>query len=676
MRIKFVVFPIYFVLGCFFILTAYSQDKNQARFEKITSNDFEKTKFELDTSAHAVILKDVGISDFEMPKDEFEISFRRNRRIKIVDKNGFNAATIEIPLYKDGLQSEEKLSNLKASAYNLENGQVIETRLDSKDVFTEQFDKKHIIKRFTLPAVKEGTIIEYSYTISSPYVFNLQPWVFQDNYPCIWSEYFATIPDVFQFIFLRQGYQRFEINDEMKDGHKSFTMRYNPNGVSLASHTEQVSFTATTTRHHWLAKNLPALKEESFTTTLRNHITKIEFQLAVVQYPDNPVQQIMDTWPKLYERLMADEEFGLSLDRNNAYLGDLVDELTEHQTSDTAKARRIYNYVRQHYTCTEHSGLRLSKSLKTVFSSHSGNDADLNLLLVAMLRRAKLDAYPVILGTRNYGTTIEKFPLINRFNYTIASVNTLSGIYYMDASLPYLGFGRLDANCYNGHARIISPAVPAVNFDADSLIERKSTYVTLTVEKDAFKGHFEQRLPYVESCMLREKVKQAGIEAYFKPVAKAFSLETTLNNTAIEDLNNYEVPVKVSYDFETKPEADGMLYINPLLTEATVSNPFKSQERFYPVEMPYVMDEIYTLNMEVPDGFEVEELPKSVVLKLNETEGTFQYLVHKDFNRIQLRLRLQLTKATFPPEDYNTLRDFFDMIVKKEAEQIVLKRVK
>lgn len=675
MRIRSFVFLILLFAGCIAVLSSYSQDKhNKSKFGKVEPKDFEKTKFELDNSAHAVILGDIGMSDFEMPKDEFEISFKRTCRVKIVDKNGFEAATIEIPLYKDGLKAEEKLLNLKASAYNLENGQVVETKLDSKDVFTDQRDKNHTIKRFTLPAVKEGTIIEYSYAILSPYVFNLQPWEFQNSYPCLWSEYFVTVPDIFEFIFLRQGYQRFEIDDEKKYDNKFFSMRYDPNGFA-AGQTQHISFTATTTTHHWATKDVPALKEESFITTIRNYRSKIEFQLANVRYPNNPVQQVLETWPKLYEKLMKSEEFGFPLDKNNAYLGDVVDEITANLTSDTAKARRIYNYVRQNYSCTQPSNIWLTKSLKTVFSSHSGSEAELNLLLVAMLRRAQLDANPVILGTRDYGTTLEKYPLINRFNYTIASVNTSTGIYFLDASLFYLGFGRLDVRCYNGHARIISPDIPAIYFDADSLVENKSTYVLLTGENGVFKGHFEQRQTYFESCKLRQSVRHTGKAAYFKPIAKGFSAETSLSNTEIEDLDNHELPVKVSYDFEMKADADGMLYINPMFTEATPYNPFKALERLYPIEIPYLVDEIYTMNMSVPDGFEVEELPKSAIVKLNETEGIFQYMVQKDFNRIQLRCRLRLTKATFLPEDYNSLRNFYDMIVKKQAEQIVLKKV-
>lgn len=671
MRIKSVAFPLYLFAGCLFVLGAYSQDKNKNKFGKVEPKDFEKTTFELDTSAHAVVLADVGTSEFEMERDHFEIHFKRSRRVKIIDRNGYDAAKIEIPLMKSG-QSEERLISLKAVAYNLEEGKVIDTKMDSKDVFTDQLSKNYIEKKFTLPAVKEGTIIEYTYTVSSPFYFNLQSWAFQGEYPCLWSEYTVTIPEFYDFIVLRQGYQSFLLNGQKSYDKKTFNMSYSSGGG--AGRTEYASYTASTTSTHWTTKDVPAIKEEGFTTTLRNHVSKVEFQLASKKFPDTPIEPVMSTWPKLYEDLIKDEDFGLTLEKNNGYLGDVVDGLIAGVSSDTAKAKRIYNYVRQNYACTSHSGLYLSKPLKTVFSSHNGNETDINLLLVAMLRRAKLQAAPVILSTRQHGLTFEMYPLISRFNYTVASVTTGSGTYFLDASYAYLGFGRLDGSCYNGHARLMIPEMPAISFDADSLIENKSTFVMLIGENGLLKGHYEQKPTYFESCRLRAKVKDKGLTEYFKPMSNAFGMEATLSNTAIADLDDYEIPVKVSYDFEIKPETDGMLYINPMFSEANHSNPFKSQHRFYPVEMPYVMDELYTMNMIVPDGFEVDEMPKPAIIKFNETDGVYQYLIQKQDNIIQLRSRLILAKATFLPDEYNSLREFFDMIVKKQAEQIVLKK--
>lgn len=121
---------------------------------------------------------------------------------------------------------------------------------------------------------------------------------------------------------------------------------------------------------------------------------------------------------------------------------------------------------------------------------------------------------------------------------------------------------------------------------------------------------------------------------------------------------------------------EDIIYFSPMLTEATRNNPFKSVERNYPVEFPYVQRENYILNMEIPKGYKVDELPKSTRVKLNDNEGMFEYIIRAEGENIQLMSRLILNKATYSPEDYATLRDFYAFIIKKEAEQIVFKKVK
>ena len=121
---------------------------------------------------------------------------------------------------------------------------------------------------------------------------------------------------------------------------------------------------------------------------------------------------------------------------------------------------------------------------------------------------------------------------------------------------------------------------------------------------------------------------------------------------------------------------DDILYFNPLLNEGYKTNPFKSMNRHYPVEMPYLIDETYILNMEVPAGYQVDEMPKSARVAYNNDEGMFEYLIQKGESNIQMRVRLKLNKTFFPIDEYGTLRDFFAFVVKKENEQIVFKKTK
>lgn len=667
-------FPIALIMGCLLSLTSFSQEK--IKFGKVDPKDFSKTSFEKDTGAHAVIISDVGETRFESDRvNGLVVQFKRHTRVLIVDQNGYEAATVRLH-YDKGERDEVKLKDIKATTYNLVNGQVVETKMDSKSIFTDKIDgKQEVVQKFTLPAVKEGSIIEYTYTMTYPYIYNLHSWTFQSlYYPTFYSRYQVEVPDFYEYIFLRSGYH--VVKEKKSLGHQSFNLSYEEENSygGKTGHTNFYNMSSGTSIYNWEGENVPALREEEFTTSIYNHLSRIEFQLAAKKYPNSPVVPVLGTWGKLYEDLKKNESFGEALDKNNPFLSDKVEELTKGVSNDTAKARRIYNWVRDNFSCTSHDNMYMSKSMKSIFTSHNGNDADINLLLVAMLHKAGLTAYPLILSTRENGITYEMYPLIGRFNYTVAALSTGEDWYFMDASEPYLGFGRLDASCYNGHARILSPDVLPVTLDPNGLLEQKNTYVMLSADKGTIKGTFTQKPTYFESCHIRENIVKKGRDEFFKPLEKGFSMEATISNKEISDLEDYEIPLQVKYDFEMTPDDAGMLYINPMLSEGYKSNPFKSLERRYPVEMPYIMDEIYTLNLTVPEGYVVDELPKSAMVKYNEEEGVFQYLIQQSGDYIQFRSRIKLNRAVFTKEDYASLRDFFDMIVKKQSEQIVLKK--
>jgi hypothetical protein len=114
-----------------------------------------------------------------------------------------------------------------------------------------------------------------------------------------------------------------------------------------------------------------------------------------------------------------------------------------------------------------------------------------------------------------------------------------------------------------------------------------------------------------------------------------------------------------------------------MLINGYKENPFKSTQRFYPVEMPYAMDETYIFRMEIPAGYTVEELPKSAKVNFDET-GTnyFEYIIGVIDNTISLRSRLKLTRTYYATEEYEILREFFEMVVSKHAEQVVFKKSK
>ena len=101
------------------VTNAHAQKESPVKFGKVSPQDFDLSKYNFDTSVSAVVISDVGNSSFEgNSKGWFSVVFKHQKRIKILNKNGFDAANVEIPLYVTSKQ-EERIENLKAYTYNL-----------------------------------------------------------------------------------------------------------------------------------------------------------------------------------------------------------------------------------------------------------------------------------------------------------------------------------------------------------------------------------------------------------------------------------------------------------------------------------------------------------------------------------------------------------------------------
>lgn len=658
------------LLGLNLFFSAMAQDKSPAKFGKITAEDFKPRAYSIDSNASAVVIADIGSTEIiGNDKGWFSHTYKHYRRAHILNKNGYDLANVEIEIYSSGTM-EVELEGLKAITYNLENGKVVETKLEKSSIFKDKLNKTTSIRKFTFPNLKEGSIIEFEYTTKSDFLFNLTPWAFQGAYPRLWSEYEVSIPEFYNYVFLTQGYHPYHIKDR-----KMRQTAFNISDNTGTGATERYEFRGTVTDNRLVMKDVPALKEENYTSTLANHIARIDFQLAERRHPLTP-QNYMGTWASLSTELLKDEGFGADLAKNNGWLKDVINPVTTGAKTTVEKAKRLYDYVRDNFTCTDHSDLYLNQTLKNILKSRNGSVADINLLLVAMLKYEGIQADPVILSTRRHGYTYSIYPIIDKFNYVIAQVDIEGKKYYLDASEPRLGFGKLGYECYNGHARVVDNMATPVEFIADSLIERKVTSVfMINDEKGNLSGSMQQTPGYYESRSIRNKVKEKGKDQLFSDIKRAYSVEVELSEEAIDSLIRYEDPIAIRYKFELKGDKENIMYFNPMFTEGWKDNPFKAAERYYPIEMPYAIDETFLLRMDVPAGYTVDELPKQTVVKLNEEDdGMFEYRLSVSGDIISLRSRLRIKRTFFQPEDYEMLREFFNLVVKKHAEQIVFKK--
>lgn len=540
---------------CIAALNSLAQ-KTTFKFQEITAKDFEPKLYSVDSTAQAVILYNGGSAKYVSDNAEwFNITYTYKKRIRILNKNAFDLATVEIPLWKND-HTEEKIEGLEGYTYTLENGTVVKTKLDRESLFKDKASKNFTIQKFTFPNLKEGCIIEYTYSVKSPNSYYLKSWRFQDKYPVIKSEYEVSVPTLFNFISVANGYYDLKpktVSNEIEN----FRLRSPSEGAF--SRSDYFTYKADIVYYKWSVDNLTALKKESYTTTLENHISKIEFQLKSMDYPDSPPKPYMATWNGLVTELMKDEQFGAGLSDKNGWMEDDLAGLLVKK-DDLATAKNIFRYVRDNFSCTDHDAIEMTGSLKKAYQARKGNVAEVNLVLVAMLRRAGLSADPVLLSTRDNGVANEQYPLINKFNYVIAKVTLGGKEALLDASQKKLGFNHLPAYCYNGTGRIISDNPYLVTLSPDSLSELKFTSIFVSNDAGGKKlsGTFVSNLGPIESYELRTELASSGKSEYFKKLKAGFT-DVEISNETLDSLNNPDENISVGYDFSLKFDEDILL---------------------------------------------------------------------------------------------------------------------
>lgn len=670
---------VFVIFLCKFNLEA--QDKTNYKFGKLTASDFNIPTSKLDSGANAIIISDIGSTSFEgNNKGYFTLVFTHYMRVKIVNKNGFNIGSQNIYLHHSDDGEYEKISSIRGSTFNLENGNVAETKLDEKSIYSEKINKSIESKKFTLPALKEGAIFDLEYTIRSPFSFLLRSWSFQGEYPRLWSEYTVTIAPPFHYMMKIQGDTNFAINT-VKEIYGTYSIR-EENGTSQS---DMYSLSGSSLQHRWVKKDVHALHEEPFTTTLDNYNSRVSFQLNYFQWTNNSERHNhLETWTSTSKTLLEDENFGLALTRENNWMSDELKSVISATNSDEEKTYKIFNYIRDNFSTVGKDGyskdaLWTTNSLKDVFKKKEGNVAEINLLLVAMLRKAGIDSDPLILSTKEHGFANASYPLIGEYNYVIAVVYLNGKFLKLDASQPFNGFGQLPTELYNGWGHVINETKPVpIDFSPDSLYENSFTTVLIfNDEKGKSTGAYKCTFGKSESYNLRREIGSTSTKSYEKKIQTLIGSDINMQNFEIDSLWKFDFPVTVQYDFDMKNNSSAdVLYFNPMINDGYKTNPFKAMERHYPVEMPYLVDETYMLNMDIPEGFQVDEMPKSARVNYNENEGFFEYIIQKGQTNMQMRVHLKLNKTFFPTEEYSTLRDFFAFVVKKESEQLVFKKVK
>lgn len=644
-----------------FLITQFITIAQDYKFGKVSKLELQEKFYPLDSTAEAAYLFKKRRTYYNyVPNEGFQLVTECHERIKIYTKDGLGMANKAIVYYFPEAGDPEIVSSIKGYTFNLEGNKVVKEKLSGKSIFKEKINKYRSAKKIAMPNVKEGSVIELKYKITSPYYQFISDLQLQYHIPVKKLEYQVEVPEYFVYSKKSKGYYNVKLINETKSGNVG-ELLYR---INVTKFDEE---------------NIPAIKDtEPFVANINNYRAGYEFELNSRDFTSffGGLKTYSNTWENVSKQIYKSSSFGAELNKSSYYKDDLKQILATN-TTEPEKLMAIFSFVKNQVKWNGFNSKYAEKGVRKAYLERTGNVADINLMLTAMLRSANFNADPVLVSTRANG--IPMFPTLDGFNYVITCVELSTGGYVLlDATEPYSLPNVLPKRALNWNGRRVAKGgVSSWVKLTSSKLAVEENMVTVAIADDlSIDGIQRTKFLNLRALTYRKKYNHLNEEDVI---------------TALEEKNNFEIedfklinenflgkPVTRNIKFHSEDlleSINGKLYIEPMLFLSQHTNPFKLEERKFPVDFATPWKVKNVVSIKIPEGYKVETLPESIAIGLPDNLGVFKFKISENNGNISTICSLQFSSSIISPQYYTYLKEFYNQLVKKESEKVVLVKI-
>lgn len=648
-----------FLISYFLISICFSQTQGVHTFGEPLNEEFTMTSYSLDPEATGVVLYERGNYTVDAADGYIRLFKEVHRKIKVFNAKNFDYATFEIQYYREN-EVEENIKDFKAVTHNGKS----KVFVGENAVFDIKEGKHWSRKRFTFANVQDGSILEYTYRIETPYLFNFGGWAFMNDLPTHYSELHTEIPGNYRYNRVLYGGRKLDVNHaEIKLD--CFHLR----GFKLAADCESATYAM---------KNVPAFKEEKNMLSKNNYIPSMKFELRDVVHIDESKTTYSKSWNDVDREFQYDKDLGRQLKYGSFFKEQLPASVTSI-ANELERAKAVYYFIQEKMAWNNETEILQDIRVKEAFEKKAGNSSEINLGLINALEAAGLNAKIMLLSTRENALPTKQYPVLTDFNYAIVFLTINNEKYLLDATDKHTPFGVLPFRDLNVEGRVMDfkkgsywePIMP---------IAKNMHYVNMQLSVDEsglFSGKVnEVSTGYISVAKRKENNDFRKDEIIKRKQSRNESLNIT--NLAMENEKDLEQPYKESYDISLHEQPVGdKLFLYPFLMETYFSeNPFNTEKRLYPIDFGFPVMNNYLVSIAMKDQYEIVKVPANKLLKLPENDGELSVVYDVSGSNVNIRLSVKLNTQSFAPEAYKSLQEFFTALIKIQSnEPIELKKV-
>lgn len=633
------------------------------KFGKPSSEELEMKVCPLDSTAEAMCLSEMSKVYYTFTSDGMRRVLENEVRIKVFKEAGKSRGNVAQP-YPDEINERRTfLSGISATSYNLENGKVVKTKLESKDIFYSKPSEGICKMKFSVPNIKEGTVFEYKYTLTTDFVEYLDLYHFQMSIPVAYSRLDLDIPEMFDFKPNLIGRHKVDVTTGLGQIAIAGTS-VGPNSSPQFLPTKKLSYEA---------HDVPAMKNEGNVWNIGDYKTHVSFTLEKFSPPFGKVITFSVGWDDIFDNLKK-SKLGENWKLSNPFKADMASLQLDKCATNCEKVAKIFQFVSSKVKWNRQIG-RDTENVTNDIKKGEGNNACINFIVMSMMRDAGVEPTPVMVRSRSRGRVIIN-PSPDTFDSFVVEFSETDGSkHFIDGTSQY---GYIDA--FNPELSTDCAHELDHNETIDLTRITKSgetSYMEASVGADGIiHGNIKSQLHGFHSCLWNLSLASAS-DVNDIITGQENSSEIKMTAHTFNDPHEFAPTAKIAFDFEKECLSDGdKIYFNPLVIPDEKHNPFTKDERFYPIEMSYPKSNSFTVRVTIPDGYEIEEMPKPTKVVLACAPANYcQLRVSKESeNSILVSYRINLPDIFFDTDQYNDLKAFWAQVIKLNDSVVVLHR--
>jgi uncharacterized protein DUF3857 len=611
-------------------------------YGRIKPDEIRLTECSFDKDAEAVILVHEAYADHD---DQYKLITKHHVRLKILKEKGVSYGDVRIPYYsKDDF---ERIDNVRGTIFNHDGISLQFQELERKSIFKKNINKYYSEVVFAFPAVKVGSIIEYTYESTMANYGGLDDWKFQQDIPVVSSKYSVVVLPNYEFAY------RIQRRDDL------------PIKITPHKGSGRIAFEM---------NNIPALRSEPYMDARKDYLQMVTFQLAGVS--GRYSRKYMTTWQDVIRELTTHAGFGNQLGKQLDGTRDFIAEV-KLDPSGASRISKVYNFVRSRLVWNGFTSLYSGDGIRQAWSKSTGTSGEINLILTSLLKEVNVEAYPLLVSEREHGKVNSDIPFIEQFNTVYAYAIADGKKFYLDGRDKHTPAHIIPFSILNTTALIVNKKNGGLVKIADDQFQYRdylNIIATLTADGHIAGEVFMSSTEYARSQRLTSyRTNSAAYVKRFTGSGGNFAIDSFRLINEQDDT----LPLQHKFRFSSPVNSTGdYSFIPTTFFSELEGNPFMSDVRFSNINFGYRQTMFLNAYVAIPEGFVVDGLPKSVRV-MNEGKNilfTRSVLYDEKARKVISRISVEMKKSLYQADEYPALQEFYKRMYDYLAEQIVIKK--